>query len=240
VVLLIHDITEMKNVEKVKRDFIVNLSHELRTPLTAIKGFLETLQEEVTLDGKHYLGIASKHTDRLASIVEDLLVLSELEDSGTGLVLEPVDLRELVRETVHILEPGAREKKIHISIEGPGSGPRIEGDRFKLEQVFINLIDNALKYTEKGDVRVKIRETEDHVVITVEDTGAGIPAEHLPRIFERFYVVDKSRSKTFGGTGLGLAIVKHIVLMHGGTIEVESTPGMGTRFTLTLPAAQAS
>jgi two-component system phosphate regulon sensor histidine kinase PhoR len=235
VVLLIHDITEMKNVEKVKKDFIVNLSHELRTPLTAIKGFLETLQDEVTVDGQHYLGIVRRHTDRLARIVEDLLVLSELEDSGTELQVGEIDLRRLMEDVIHVFEPRVREKGLELTLKARDGRLIIHGDQFKLEQVFINLIDNAVKYTERGGVTVGITESDQSVLIVVEDSGVGIPEGHLPRIFERFYVVDKSRAKTVGGTGLGLAIVKHIVLLHDGTVEVDSQPGRGTRFIVGLP-----
>ncbi len=235
VVLLIHDITEMKNVEKVKKDFIVNLSHELRTPLTAIKGFLETLQDEVTVDGQHYLGILRRHTDRLVNIVEDLLVLSELEDSGTELQVGEVDLRRLMEDVIHVFEHRVREKGLELTLKARDGRLIIHGDQFKLEQVFINLIDNAVKYTERGGVTVGITESDQSVVIVVEDSGVGIPEGHLSRIFERFYVVDKSRAKTVGGTGLGLAIVKHIVLLHGGTVEVDSQPGRGTRFIVGLP-----
>jgi two-component system phosphate regulon sensor histidine kinase PhoR len=235
VVLLIHDITEMKNVEKVKKDFIVNLSHELRTPLTAIKGFLETLQDEVTVDGQHYLGIVRRHTDRLVNIVEDLLVLSELEDSGTELQVGEVDLRRLMEDVIHVFEHRVREKGLELTLKARDGRLIIHGDQFKLEQVFINLIDNAVKYTERGGVTVGITESDQSVVIVVEDSGVGIPEGHLSRIFERFYVVDKSRAKTVGGTGLGLAIVKHIVLLHGGTVEVDSQPGRGTRFIVGLP-----
>jgi two-component system phosphate regulon sensor histidine kinase PhoR len=235
VVLLIHDITEMKNVEKVKKDFIVNLSHELRTPLTAIKGFLETLQDEVTVDGQHYLGIVRRHTDRLVNIVEDLLVLSELEDSGTELQVGEVDLRRLMEDVIHVFEHRVREKGLELTLKARDGRLTIHGDQFKLEQVFINLIDNAVKYTERGGVTVGITESDQSVVIVVEDSGVGIPEGHLSRIFERFYVVDKSRAKTVGGTGLGLAIVKHIVLLHGGTVEVDSQPGRGTRFIVGLP-----
>jgi two-component system phosphate regulon sensor histidine kinase PhoR len=240
VVVLVHDVTEMKNVEKVKKDFVVNLSHELRTPLTAIKGFLETLQDEVTVEGQYYLGIVMRHTDRLTNIVKDLLVLSELEDTATGLCLDRIDLKQLIQDTLHVLEPRARQKNLELVFDPPAGDLVIEGDRFKLEQVFINLIDNALKYTEKGGVKIRARSDGPSAVITVEDTGVGIPDEHLPRIFERFYVVDKSRSKKVGGTGLGLSIVKHIVLSHGGSVEAESQPCEGTRFTLTIPLRQAS
>ncbi len=240
VVLLIHDITDMKNMEKVKKDFIVNLSHELRTPLTAIKGFLETLQDEVTVDGQHYLGIVRRHTDRLANIVEDLLVLSELEDSGTELHIEKVDLKHLIEDVIHVFEPRVRERGLEMKLEAGEGGTVVSGDRFKLEQVFINLIDNAVKYTEQGGVVIRITADDANFLVAVEDTGTGIPEEHLSRIFERFYVVDKSRSKKVGGTGLGLSIVKHIILLHSGTVNVDSEPGKGTRFTVTIPASQHS
>lgn len=238
VIVLVHDITEMKNVEKLKKDFVVNLSHELRTPLTAIKGFLETLQDEVTLDGHHYLEIVRRHTERLTEIVEDLLALSELEDSGISLESADVDLGNLARDVVPVFEQKVKEKGLKLALEAPGEGPIVAGDHFKLEQVLINLIANAIKYTDEGEITVFLRQEDTSALIAVSDTGAGISEEHLPRIFERFYVADKSRSKRVGGTGLGLAIVKHIVLLHNGEIDVRSTPGQGTTFTVTLPLSR--
>jgi two-component system phosphate regulon sensor histidine kinase PhoR len=237
VVVWLHDITDIKDVERVKKDFIVNLSHELRTPMTAIKGFLETAGDEVGERGRHYLDIVKRHTDRLSDIVEDLLRLSELEDRGTELDLEEIDLEAVVVETMKIFEERLKGKGLALSITvGPGV-PRIMGDEYKLQQVFLNLIDNAVKYTERGAISISIESESGMVGATVRDTGIGIPEEHIGRIFERFYVVDKSRSRKVGGTGLGLSIVKHIVLMHGGGISVSSMPGEGTAFTVTLPAA---
>jgi two-component system phosphate regulon sensor histidine kinase PhoR len=237
VVVWLHDITDIKDVERVKKDFIVNLSHELRTPMTAIKGFLETAGDEVGERGRHYLDIVKRHTDRLSDIVEDLLRLSELEDRGTELDLEEIDLEAVVVETMKIFEERLKGKGLALSITvGPGV-PRIMGDEYKLQQVFLNLIDNAVKYTERGAISISIESESGMVGATVRDTGIGIPEEHIGRIFERFYVVDKSRSRKVGGTGLGLSIVKHIVLMHGGGISVSSVPGEGTAFTVTLPAA---
>jgi two-component system phosphate regulon sensor histidine kinase PhoR len=235
VVVIIHDITEMKDVEKVKKDFVVNLSHELRTPLTAIRGFLEILEGEVSDNGARYLNVIRRHTARLTSIVEDLLLLSELEDRQTRLEIEDVSLSELVGSVLRIFEQPASEKGLRVEIIGAGAGPKVKGDRFKLEQVFINLVANAVKYTEGGGVTVTLSREDSGVVVTVEDTGIGISEEHLSRIFERFYVVDKSRSRRVGGTGLGLSIVKHIVLLHNGSVNVESTPGLGTKFTVRLP-----
>jgi two-component system phosphate regulon sensor histidine kinase PhoR len=238
VIVVAHDITESKRIEKVKKDFVINLSHELRTPLTAIKGFLETLEGEVTGDGERYLSIIRRHTDRLAHIVEDLLLLSELEDRHTTLETERVNLNELIGTVLHIFEQAAKAKNLKLDLRSDGKGPVIHGDAFKLEQVFINLIANAVRYTEKGGVTLTIEEEGPDVVVVVEDTGIGIAEEHLSRIFERFYVVDKSRSRGMGGTGLGLSIVKHIVLLHNGSVDVESVPGQGTKFTVKLPGLQ--
>ena len=238
VVVILHDITDMKSVEKIKKDFVVNLSHELRTPLTAVKGFLETLEEEVTDEGRRYLDIIRRHSDRLIHIVDDLLLLSELEDRQTRLEFERVDLRELVEDVLHMFEQPAREKGLELNVRSDGKGPVVNADRFKLEQVFINLIANSVRYTEKGGVTTILKRDRGDAVVKVEDTGIGIAEEHLSRIFERFYVVDKSRSRGLGGTGLGLSIVKHIVLLHNGSIEVDSTPGLGTEFTVRLPGVE--
>jgi len=234
-IIVLHDITEFKKLEKIKKDFVVNVSHELRTPLTAIKGYVETLEEEIKGNSKHYLDIIKKHTERLINIVSDLLLLSELEEKGLTQIKEDVNLEEIAKNVCKIFEQKAKEKNLELNLICENK-PVIKGDPFKLEQMFINLIDNAIKYTEEGEVSVFLRQTDKEVIIKVKDTGIGIPKEHLDRIFERFYVVDKSRSKKLGGTGLGLSIVKHIVLLHNGKIDVESTPGKGTEFTITFPA----
>jgi two-component system phosphate regulon sensor histidine kinase PhoR len=235
VVAILHDITEIRGVERLKKDFVVNLSHELRTPLTAIKGFLETLEGDVTDEGRRYLSIIRRHTDRLGHIVDDLLLLSELEDRLVRLEIEKVDLEELIEDLLHIFEEPAKAKNLRIEVMAEDGPVVVRGDRFKLEQVFINLIANAVKYTERGGVTIRLAKEGGGAIIRVEDTGIGIPEEHQPRIFERFYVVDKSRSRRVGGTGLGLAIVKHIVLLHNGSVEVESSPGRGSRFIVKLP-----
>ncbi len=237
-VVTLLDITELASIERVKRDLVANVSHELQTPLTAIKGYAETLEAEANETSLNYLRIILRNTDRLIAIVRDLLLLSELEDlqeKPSALVLEPVDLGTLIENTIKIFEPRARDKGLRLSFEAAGAILRVVGDPFKLEQMVINLIDNALKYTEKGGVMVRLKPGQGLAVLEVEDTGVGIPEEHLPRIFERFYVVDKSRSRSLGGTGLGLSIVKHIVLMHRGKIEVDSRLGLGTKFTIALP-----
>lgn len=234
-IIVLHNITEFRKLEKIKKDFVVNVSHELRTPLTAIKGYVETLEEEVKGSSKHYLDIIKKHTERLINIVSDLLLLSELEEKGLTKIKEKMNLEEIAENVCKIFEQKAKEKNLKLSLICE-SKPVIKGDPFKLEQMFINLIDNAIKYTEKGEVSVLLKQIGKEVIVKVKDTGIGIPEEHLDRIFERFYVVDKSRSKKLGGTGLGLSIVKHIVLLHNGKIDVESTPGKGTEFTITFPA----
>lgn len=239
IVFLLHDITEIKKVERIKRDFVINVSHELRTPLTAIKGFVETLEDE--LDGKedsetrHYLDIISRHTDRLITIVQDLLLLSKLEETGMQLLVSSVDIKKLIENLLKIFEQKLAEKNLKILCDFENSFPQIQVDPFKMEQVFVNLIDNAIKYTDEGEIRIRASIKENVAVIIVEDTGLGIPKEDLHRIFERFYIVDKSRSRKVGGSGLGLSIVKHIVLLHNGTIDVESERGAGTRFIIRLP-----
>ncbi|RLE05479.1 MAG: PAS domain-containing sensor histidine kinase, partial [Candidatus Aminicenantes bacterium] len=233
-IIVFHDITEFKRLEKIKRDFVVNVSHELRTPLTAIKGYVETLEEEVEGEAKRYLEIIKKHTERLINIVQDLLLLSELEEKGLSEAREDVDLKDMVEDVFKIFKQKAEEKNLKLSLVSENK-PVVRGDPFKLEQMFINLIDNAIKYTEKGEVLVSLKRADKGVVVEVKDTGVGIPAEHLDRIFERFYVVDKSHSRKLGGTGLGLSIVKHIVLLHNGKIDVESKLGKGAKFTIVLP-----
>lgn len=235
IVVWLHDVTQIKNVERVKKDFIVNLSHELRTPLTAIKGFLEAAMDEASSSTQQYLDIVSKHTDRLTHIVGDLLSLSELEDKSTELDLEDVDLEEVAQETVKIFEQAAQEKSLTLEVRKVGDVPRVRADPYKLQQVLLNLIDNAVKYTESGSIGISIERVGPSVTVTVSDTGIGIPEEHVGRIFERFYVVDKSRSRTVGGTGLGLSIVKHIVLLHGWQISLTSQLGEGSEFKITIP-----
>jgi two-component system, OmpR family, phosphate regulon sensor histidine kinase PhoR len=239
VVVLLHDVTDLKDLERVKRDFVANLSHELRTPLTSIRGDLETMEQEAGEAASPHLEVIKRNADRLGFIIEDLMRLSELEDSRTWLDLGEVDVLQLIRDVVPAFDRRLREKQIALEVDAPGAPYIVTADAFKLEQVLVNLIDNAVKCTEKGTIRVLVRKVEGRLVIEVADTGIGIPREHLPRIFERFYVVDKSRSRKVGGTGLGLAIVKHIVLLHNGSIDVKSTPGVGTKFTVSFPSTPA-
>jgi len=236
IVSIFHDITEIKNIEKIKKDFVINVSHELRTPLTAIKGFAETLRKEVdTTPGKKYVEIIERNTNRLINIVNDLLLLSSLEEKPV-LELEDIDLRDFLENVIKIFDQRLKDKRLSLVVDLKENLPTIKADSFKLEQMMVNLLDNAIKYTDHGEIAISAGVQENRVRIQVRDTGIGIPKENIPRIFERFYVVDKSRSRKSGGTGLGLSIVKHIVFLHQGTIGIESIPGEGTTVTVTLPA----
>ncbi|MDD5529219.1 MAG: ATP-binding protein [bacterium] len=239
IIVIFHDITQIKALEKIKKDFVVNVSHELRTPLTAIKGFAETLDEEIDKKNKPYLEIIRNHTDRLINIVNDLLALSELQEKGFNLKLEDVDLKNLVENTLKIFEEKLKNKEINVKLDVKEPFPNIKADSFKLEQMLINLIDNAIKYTDKGEIKISLKAIDKMIKIEIEDTGIGIPGKDLSRIFERFYVVDKSRSRKSGGTGLGLSIVKHIILAHNGQIDVESKVGSGTKFSIVLPLSSS-
>jgi len=234
-VAVLYDITDIKNLERMKKSFVANISHELRTPLTAIKGFVETIEEEEEIKNTQYLEIIKRHTDRLMSIVSDLLLLSELEQPGNALEIGEVNLVNLAENILKVFEQGAKAKGLTLKLTVGQDLQPIQADPFKLEQMFINLLDNAIKYTEKGGVAISLTQADEKSIVEIQDSGIGIPGTHLPRIFERFYVVDKSRSKKLGGTGLGLSIVKHIVLLHGGTIDAESSLGTGTKFTIVLP-----
>ncbi len=233
--VIFNDITELKNIEKAKKDFVANVSHELKTPLTAVKGFAETLEGEVSEEGKGYLEIIRRHSDRLIKIVGDLLMLSELESDIKEIELSAVDIESAAHDVLALFEKKASDKGLGLDFSFSGSLPEARLDRYMIEQMLINLLENAINYTDKGRVELFIEVTNSALFITVSDTGPGIEKEHQGRIFERFYVADKSRSRRTGGTGLGLSIVKHIVLAHGGGIKLESAPGKGTSFTVWLP-----
>lgn len=236
IIIALYDITEMKRIELIKKDFVVNVSHELRTPLTAIKGFIETLEDDETEKDKlHYLEIIHNHTNRLINIVNDLLSLSNLENFNTKLDTSEFDLNNFLLRIFQIFEQKLKSKNLTLELESPSDLPKITADEFKLEQVFINLIDNSIKYTDNGGIKIKIESKQKSFNIEFVDTGIGIPKESIERIFERFYTVDKSRTRKMGGTGLGLSIVKHIIMLHDGNIKVESTPGIGTTFLINLP-----
>lgn len=239
IIVVFHDISEIKRLEKIKSDFVLNVSHELRTPLTSIKGYAGTMDERsLSEENRHYLTIIRRNTERLINVVGDLLTLSKLEETEFALNVETVKLPLIVETVVKLFENEAQSKGLSLKIETPDDLPPVMGDPFKLEQVFINLLNNAIKYTDAGGVTIEIAASDDAVTTRISDTGPGIPSDHISRIFERFYVVYKSRSKKMGGTGLGLSIVKHIVLLHNGTVRVESSIGRGSTFIVSLPAAK--
>ncbi|MDP3142990.1 MAG: ATP-binding protein [Candidatus Omnitrophota bacterium] len=235
---VLHDITEIRRLETIRRDFVANVSHELKTPLTSIKGFVETLIEGALEDkgnAGHFLRIIQDHTDRLNSLISDLLELSYLESRELKLELETIKLRNLVDEVLLGFKSQLKKKAIEVKNDLP-LDLSVEVDKEKIEQVFTNLVDNAIKFNkEKGFIRIQSQVSDGKLKITIEDSGIGIPAKDIPRIFERFYRVDKARSRELGGTGLGLSIVKHIIESHGGQAGVESTEGIGSTFWFILP-----
>ncbi len=238
--LVLNDVTKLVKLERMRRDFVANVSHELKTPLTAIKGSVETIMGggAKKKDTERFLEIIHKHTERLSAIIEDILSLASVEDqeqeSGEDRY-EKTDIRPIIENACEICRRRALEKDISISVDcGKGLDARVNS--LLLEQALVNLVDNALKYTEIGGrVEVSAKKKDDRVSISVTDDGCGIPSDHLPRIFERFYRVDKARSRRLGGTGLGLAIVKHIVTLHKGEVGVESEQGHGSTFTMSIP-----
>jgi two-component system phosphate regulon sensor histidine kinase PhoR len=234
-VVSLHDVTELRALEKTKRDFVVNVSHELKTPLTAIKGFVETMEPRAETENRPYLEIIRRNTDRLIAIVEDLLVLSKLETPGLKPDREPVDVRAIAGSILKLFERRAGEKGIRLVLEAPEDLPAVPGDPAQIEGLLLNLVDNAVKFTDQGAVAIRLGRRDGRLHLEVQDTGMGIDAVHLPHIFERFYVADKSRSKKLGGTGLGLAIVKHVVQAHRGEISVRSRLGEGTTVSISLP-----
>jgi len=234
IIITLIDISDIKSVERFKKDLISNVSHELKTPLTAIKGFVETLIEEANPQQKKYLDIVSINTERLIAIVNDLLTLSKLEQSSS-IIKQEINCDTFISKIEVLFIDSIKKQKMSIKYELSEGLPMLYADEFMLEQVFINLIDNAIKYSGDGEITVSIKYENKTFIIKVHDNGIGIPQKDITKIFERFYVVDKSRSKRMGGTGLGLAIVKHIIHLHNGKISVESEIGNGTTFTIILP-----
>ena len=248
-ILVFHDITEIQRLETVRSDFVANVSHELRTPLTAIRGYVETLLQHPPsdpADANQFLAIIDRHSERLSRLTEDLLVLSDLESGTRKMTSRPVEAGQLVQRVLEVFWDRAAKRKVSLSYSFSSGLPLILGDYDRLQQLFINLVDNAVKYTPSGG-SVTITATHTHlgaqadawVEIAVADTGAGIAEKDLPRLTERFYRVDKARSRELGGTGLGLAIVKHIVLAHGGELKIESAINHGTTVRVLLPAVAA-
>jgi two-component system phosphate regulon sensor histidine kinase PhoR len=237
ILLVLIDITAMKEIQEKKREFVTAVSHELKTPLTAIKGYIETIEENTeNPENQEFIRIVKHHTERLEKIVEDLITLAQLEKENPDIEMKNVNLVKVAKDVVMLFEKKAKEKGIEITLKYDEI-PEIKGDQFRLEQMLINLVDNAVRFTEQGSIKISLsyEKEKSMVKIEVSDTGIGIEKFHIPKIFERFYVVDKARSRKTGGTGLGLSIVKHIVLLHNGTIEVQSSSGKGTTFTINLP-----
>jgi len=238
-VVVLNDITEIKKLEKMRSEFVANVSHELRTPLTSIQGFVETLKERAIDDPKkarYFLTIIERQSNRLNNLIEDLLQLSKIESQEIAMNLQSIDLRDLIDKTILEFKEKIDQKEQQVKINISPQFPLLKVDSEQMELVLRNLLDNAIKYTpNRGKISISALEKAENIYIEVADNGIGISAEHLPRIFERFYRADKDRSRKLGGTGLGLAIVKHIVQAHKGTIGIESKPGKGSKFFFTLP-----
>jgi two-component system, OmpR family, phosphate regulon sensor histidine kinase PhoR len=241
VVVVAQDVTDQRRTDMVRREFVANVSHELRTPLTSVRALAEALAGGAAQDreaGPRFLERIIAEIDRLTLLVNDLLDLSAIESGSAKLEMEPVPLGEVIEDVVTKFRPMADQRRIVLRGNGARGPLRAWADRARVTQAVANLVDNAIKYTpEGGTVTVEGEPRDGMVAISVADTGIGIAAEHLPRIFERFYRVDRSRSRALGGTGLGLSIVKHIATSHGGDVEVKSIEGRGTRFSLLLPRA---
>jgi two-component system phosphate regulon sensor histidine kinase PhoR len=242
VVAVLRDLTETERVEKTRRDFIANVSHELRTPLTSIQGYAETLLDSTPLPGHihEFLEIIRKNAARMSRLTEDLLTLARVESGEQRFDAQPSNPGDLLHEVVQSLGKIAHDQGIELVVENHAD-MQVSADREAVHQVFANLVDNALKYAATGHrIVLGARPAGQMVEFYVQDFGPGIPSEHLPRLFERFYRVDKARSRESGGTGLGLAIAKHIILAHGGTIRAESELNHGSTFLFTIPIAVAA
>jgi two-component system phosphate regulon sensor histidine kinase PhoR len=239
--IVLNDVTHLRRLESMRRDFVANVSHEIKTPITAIKGFVETLRDGAMKnpeDAERFLGIVEKHAERLDALIEDLLSLSRIEKEAEAdeIILHEGHIRDLLQAAIQLCEAKAAPKNIRIELSCD-EDLKANIDAPLLEQAVVNLLDNAIKYSEEGStVWVESARADGEIIISIRDQGRGIAKEHLPRLFERFYRVDKARSRELGGTGLGLAIVKHITRAHGGHVDVKSLPGRGSTFTLRLPA----
>lgn len=239
-IAVLHDVTEARNFDQMRSEFIGNVSHELRTPMTSIKGFVETLLDGAlanTDTSRRFLTIIDAETERLNRLVEDLLTLSAIESRERVVQPVPVSLARVIRNVMNMMGPQISDKLLHVEFIHPEDLDYITGDEDLIGQVFINLLDNAIKYSPReGRITIRSRKREHRVVTTISDAGIGIPRDSISRIFERFYRVDKARSRRQGGTGLGLAIVKHIVESHGGEVSVDSDIGKGSTFSVSFLA----
>jgi two-component system, OmpR family, phosphate regulon sensor histidine kinase PhoR len=239
VVVVFHDISRLRQLEEVRRQFVANVSHELRTPLSILSGYLETLIDDPLLARKkqaEIFEVMERHSRRLNALLDDLLTLTRLESRADNIEIESIDVERLLRQIANDWKRRLARKKIALTVEAAPGIPMLSADAFRLEQVMSNLLENSFKYTpSEGQIAVTADATPTEIFIRVADNGVGIPAGDLPHIFERFYRVEKARTRETGGTGLGLSIVKHIIGLHGGRIEAESSVGKGTAITFFLP-----
>jgi two-component system phosphate regulon sensor histidine kinase PhoR len=238
-VLVFHDISSLRNLERVRQDFVANVSHELRTPVSSIRGYAETLLNGAMQNRKRnreFIEIIHKDSERLCKLINDLLDLSRIESSRMQMNFQSVDLSSIVKRCASIMGKQVQEKQIQLELDIPETIPMVKADEARLSQVILNLLDNAVRYTQTaGRIKISVSAKDTLVQVDVSDTGIGIPEKDLPRIFERFYRVDKARSIETGGTGLGLSIVKHIVQAHKGNTWVQSDLGKGSTFSFTIP-----
>ncbi|GIN56784.1 two-component system histidine kinase PnpS [Lederbergia ruris] len=241
-IAVLHDVTEVRRLEKMRTDFVANVSHELKTPITSVKGFAETLLDGAMHDEdvcREFLSIIYRESERLHRLISELLYLSRIEQHHIPLKLEQMNMTEAVLNMANTIQKEAKKKKLTLILPEQMNDIWIEGEKDRIHQIVLNLLSNAIAYTsEGGKIIVKLWEEADQVKLSISDTGIGIPSTELPRIFERFYRVEKARSRRSGGTGLGLAIVKHLTESHNGKIEVKSEEGKGTTFIITLPKKQ--
>lgn len=243
-VVLFRDVTQVRQVEEMRRDFVANVSHELRTPLSIFRGYLETLLDDPNQppgELTRILEIMERHSERLTALVDDVLSLAHLESPEPQLDIEEIDLREYLAATLRDWEKRFAAKNLHAELEVAPKMPTLHADEARLQEVIYNLLDNAVKYSNHGGtITVSAEVAGANLRLSVADTGAGIPSQDVPRIFERFYRADKARSRALGGTGLGLSIVKHIAQLHGGSVEAESQIGSGTTISVILPIGAAT
>ena len=240
-VVVMYDITQLKRLEKVRRDFVANVSHELNTPLAAIKGYAETLLDKEPDDKEtveKFLKIICKHVNRMSKLVSDLLALSKLESETYAPLFGSQNVQKIVASSIEILKDALEKKSLSYTVDIPPNLPPVKADEKGFEQIILNLLDNAVKFTpDGGTISITAQEEASNIKVAVSDTGIGIPMNDIPRIFERFYRVNKDRSRELGGTGLGLSIIKHIVQAHGGQVWVESQVGQGSTFYIAIPKA---
>lgn len=237
--IVFHDVTRLKKLEQVRMDFVANVTHEIKTPLTAMIGYLETIQSGAVNnqeETKKFIDIILKQAERLNRLVEDLLTISNIETKQTVLNFESVSLKKVLDNMLSLIEAKAEPKNITVRNHVSEHFPPITANRDRLTQIFVNILDNAVKFTPNGgEISINTSESESYAVVSIQDSGIGVPQDDISRLGERFYRVDKSRSRELGGTGLGLSIVKHLMIAHGGKMEIESQPGKGTKVSLYFP-----